>query len=94
MSSDKYDPSNPSKSSDQSKSSDSSKPSNPSNKYNLRMGSDDPEYIDAESSWEINYWSSQLKCTKQELMVAAKEVGPKMDKVKEFIAMINAVKKK
>ena len=62
--------------------------------YNLRMGAEDPQYIDSENDWEINYWSSKLKCSKDEVRIAAKEVGPKIDNIRQFIAMINVVKKK
>jgi len=64
------------------------------NRYNLRMGAEDPKYIDAENNWELNYWSSKLKCSKEELRIAVKEVGPKLENIEQFITMINAVKNK
>lgn len=65
-----------------------------SNPYNLKMGAEDPKYLDSDNNWEINYWSFRLKCSKKELLIAAKEVGPKLDNIRQFIAMINVTKKK
>ena len=65
-----------------------------SNSYNLKMGGDDPEYLDADNDWEINYWSYKLKCSKEELKIAAKEVGSKMDNIRQFITLINVAKKR
>jgi|GEM_PF-6281747 len=65
-----------------------------SNPYNLKMGAEDPKYLDADNNWEVNYWSFRLKCSKQELRIAAKEVGPKLDNIRQFIAMIYAAKKR
>lgn len=62
--------------------------------YNLRMSGEDPLYIDSENDWEINYWSAKLKCTKEELKIAAKEVGPKIENIRQFIVMISVVKKR
>lgn len=62
--------------------------------YNFKMGADDPKYIDADNDWEINYWSYKLKCTKEELNIAVREVGPKMDNIRQFVAIINAAKRK
>ena len=64
------------------------------NRYNLKMGAEDPKYLDAENSWEMNYWSYKLKCSKEELLVAVNEVGPKLENIQQFITMINAVKNK
>lgn len=62
--------------------------------YNFKMGAEDPKYLDAENTWEVNYWSFKLQCSKQELLIAAKEVGPKLDNIRQFIAMIGAAKKR
>ena len=54
----------------------------------------DIKYLDAANNWEMNYWSSKLKCSKEELLVAVNEVGPKLDNIRQFIVLINVVKNK
>jgi len=61
--------------------------------YNFRVGANEPEYIDITNNWEMNYWSSQLKCTKEELLIAAKEIGTKIEDIREFIILIHSGKK-
>lgn len=56
--------------------------------YNLKMSSTDPETIDVSISWERNYWTSKLDCTVDELLIAEKEVGNKISKIKESIYLM------
>jgi hypothetical protein len=58
------------------------------------MGAEDPKYLDAENNWEINYWCYKFKCSREELLIAAKEVGTKLENIQQFIVMINAAKDK
>ncbi len=55
--------------------------------YNLRMGANDPENIDIESSWEVNYWSFKLECSKEDLIAAAKKAGPKLDDIRKRLGI-------
>lgn len=45
----------------------------------------DADYIDMENDYEIQYWTSQLKVTNDELKEAVREVGNKIEAVKVYL---------
>ena len=59
----------------------------PAHERNFKLGLEEPSTIDVTSGWELNYWSYKLNCTHEELIAAEKEVGNRISKIKESIAL-------
>lgn len=45
----------------------------------------DSEFIDMENDYEVQYWTSQLKVTNDQLKEAVEEVGNKIEWVKVYL---------
>lgn len=45
----------------------------------------DGKFINTSESWEMDYWTSELNCTKEALEEAVKEVGNSAAAVREYL---------
>lgn len=48
-----------------------------------RRQPEDPQRININQNWELEYWSKRLGCTKAELIAAVQKVGPMVEDVKK-----------
>lgn len=48
-----------------------------------RRQPEDPQRININQDWELEYWSKRLGCTKAELIAAVNKVGPMVEDVKK-----------
>ncbi len=48
-----------------------------------RRQPEDPQRININQDWELEYWSKRLGCTKAELIAAVQKVGPMVEDVKK-----------
>jgi hypothetical protein len=48
-------------------------------------GPQDGKFINTSESWEVNYWTSELNCTKEELEEAVREVGNSAEAVRAYL---------
>ena len=56
---------------------------------NVKSNSEnEPDKIDVTNHWECIYWCSKLLCSREQLIIAVNEVGPKVSKIKEYIVII------
>jgi hypothetical protein len=51
-----------------------------------KRGPQDASKISLSEPWEVQYWTSQLGCSEQELRAAVKAVGNGADAVRNFLA--------
>ena len=51
-----------------------------------RRQPEDPQRININQDWELDYWSKRLGCTKAELIAAVKKVGPMVEDVKKELS--------
>jgi len=45
----------------------------------------DSSKINIHEPWEVNWWCSELKCTKEQLVAAVKAVGVSANAVKKYL---------
>ena len=48
-----------------------------------RRQPEDPQRININQDWEVDYWSKKLGCTKAELIAAVQKVGTMVEDVKK-----------
>lgn len=52
-----------------------------------RKGPEDPNKINVNQSWELNYWSTELGVSKEMLRIAVSAVGPLVLDVKRYLGL-------
>lgn len=60
--------------------------------FKFKVSYDHRDTIDISNKWEVDYWRVKLDCTYDELVNAEDEVGNKISKIRESIALGRATK--